>query len=789
MNENNEINELQKRLENLSEKQAVFLREIKLLRKDIQVLKANQPIGIPEKEMEIPTAKTIERAETFEMPKFEVTETYIDETEKIIPETRFKKAESLFDTQNLEKFIGENLISKIGILIVIIGVVIGAKYSIEHNLISPLTRIILGYLVGLGLLGFGIKLKAKYENYSAVLVSGAIAIMYFVTFAAYDFYHLIPQLMAFVLMVLFTIFTVIAALNYDKQVIAFIGLVGAYAVPFFLSNGSGDMLTFFTYVTIINVGILVIAFRKYWKLIYYAAFGITWLIYLSWFVMSYDSKEYFGVAIGFATVFFILFYATFLAYKLIRKENFEVKNASILLLNSFIFFGMGYVILDNYNSIFKDYLGLFALVNAVVHFSVSTVIYRQKLYNKSLLFLVLGLVLVFITIAIPIQLDGNWVTLLWVFEAALLFWIGRTKQVPFYEKMAVPLMVLAFFSIVQDWGMNYSAYYFENPESKIRPIFNIHFLTSVLFVLSFGFIYYFNKNKKFTFPFLDKNTWASIYNYVVPSIFLVSLFITFYVEIGNYFHQLYEGSRLEIPVDNEAYSDRYYNTDWLSFSRVWLIIYTMIFTTILSFIHKEKIKNEQLSFINLIINTIVIVLFLTVGIYELGELQDSYFSTQTPDYYTQSRFHIVIKYLSFGVLGGLLFASYRFIQQEFINKKIQIPFDLLLHISILWIITSEFIAWMKVAEMSKSGEFGISIIWGVYALIIIGLGIWKKKKHLRIGAIALFAITLYKVFAYDISHFNTISKTIVLVALGVLLLIISFLYNKYKHIIFEEENV
>lgn len=46
---------------------------------------------------------------------------------------------------------------------------------------------------------------------------------------------------------------------------------------------------------------------------------------------------------------------------------------------------------------------------------------------------------------------------------------------------------------------------------------------------------------------------------------------------------------------------------------------------------------------------------------------------------------------------------------------------------------------------------------------------------------ALFAITLIKLFFYDIAHLNTISKTIVFVSLGILLLIISFLYNKNKN--------
>ena len=133
----------------------------------------------------------------------------------------------------LEKFIGENILSKIGIVILIIGVAIGSKYSIEHDLISPLTRVILGYLVGLGLLGLGMKLKKAYKNFSAVLVSGSMTILYFMTYAAYSFYQLFPQILAFALMVVFTVFAVIAALNYKNQIIAHIGLVGAYAVPFF----------------------------------------------------------------------------------------------------------------------------------------------------------------------------------------------------------------------------------------------------------------------------------------------------------------------------------------------------------------------------------------------------------------------------------------------------------------------------------------------------------------------------------------------------------------------------
>jgi len=93
---------------------------------------------------------------------------------------------------------------------------------------------------------------------------------------------------------------------------------------------------------------------------------------------------------------------------------------------------------------------------------------------------------------------------------------------------------------------------------------------------------------------------------------------------------------------------------------------------------------------------------------------------------------------------------------------------------------------MDMGASEQSYKLGLSILWGEYALFLIGLGIWKKKQYLRIGAIILFGVTLIKLFVYDIAHLNTISKTIVFCSLGVLLLIISFLYNKYKSAIANE---
>lgn len=444
---------------------------------------------------------------------------------------------------DIEKFIGENLINKVGIAITVIGVAIGTKYSIDNDLINPLTRIIMGYLFGLGLLGTGIKLKSKYENYSAVLVSGAMAIMYFITFSAYGLYGLIPQAAAFILMLAFTVFTVIAALKYNRQVIALIGLVGAYAVPFLLSNGSGKVAILFTYMTILNIGILTIAFKKYWKPLYYVSFALTWIIFLSWFLSKYETNKHFGLALLFLAAFFGIFYLTFLAYKLIKKERFATGDIISLLINSFVFYAIGYSILDDHQT-GEHLLGLFTLSNAIVHFVVSVIIYRQKLTDKNVHYLIAGLVLVFITIAVPVQLQGNWVTLLWAGEAALLFWIGRTKAVQFYERASYALMLLAFLHIIQDWGYVYTTYDPSMPSSRIKALFNVNFLTSIIFIAAFGFINFLNYKKQIL-PDLQAQKYSSkIMNFVIPAILIFTLYFAFIMEIENYWNQRYMDSEI-----------------------------------------------------------------------------------------------------------------------------------------------------------------------------------------------------------------------------------------------------
>ena len=150
-------------------------------------------------------------------------------------------------------------------------------------------------------------------------------------------------------------------------------------------------------------------------------------MYIQWYLTAFQPYEHFEIALFFLYVIFATFYLMFLVYKLNQKEKFEIDDVLLLLANSFLFYGFGYNILIH-DTAGQQFLGLFTFFNAIVHFIFSVIIYSQNISNRNFFNLVSGLVIVFMTIAIPLQLDGEWLTLLLVAEAMFLFCDGKKNE-------------------------------------------------------------------------------------------------------------------------------------------------------------------------------------------------------------------------------------------------------------------------------------------------------------------------------------------------------------------------
>jgi uncharacterized membrane protein len=535
---------------------------------------------------------------------------------------------------------------------------------------------------------------------------------------------------------------------------------------------------------LINTGILVISIQRYWKPLLYSAFIITWLVVFQWYFTGYDSNLHFTIGLTFVSLFFFLFYLILIGYKLLKDEKFELEDVLLLLANATVFYGLGYSFLNLYPG-GEDFLGLFTMANAAVHTLFWGLVFMRKPADKSLMFFVGGMAIVCVTIAVPVQLEGHWVTFMWAGEALLLFFLGRSRQISVYEWLSLPLIFLMFFSLLHDWGSLYKLAILTQSETHIYPVFNIAFLTSMIVSACFGALTWISNNKDYHSSLTGRDTLVKFMNVAIPALFIITLYFSFYLEIVSWFNQAFMETRI-ITDQNNLSSNFICNDDLRKYKTLATLIYSLLFLASLSFLNLRFVKSRLLASPNIVLNVIILAVTLTFGLISIGDLRGSFLTQTMHEYYYRGIFHIGIRYIIILCSGIMLYAIYSYVKTEMLNLDFKMEYDFLFHIAILTITANELINWMDLFHSHQAYKLALSILFGIYALIMIVSGILKKKKHVRIGAMVLFGATLVKLFFYDLDSLDTISKTIVFISLGILLLIISFLYNKFTRKIFGE---
>lgn len=762
-----QIEELTRQLSQLRSRQLQMNNEMVWVEKQLEDLKAAVIPALQQTSVNENAPIVTPSASKIEMP-------YVHQLQQNLQKkTVYPSRRSFQLNREMEDFIGTNVISKIGILVTIIGVFIGAKYAIDNELISPFMRILAGYFVGAALVSLALRLKKKYQYFSSVLMGGGLAVTYFITYIAFSFYGLLPMWLAFVVMVITTGAAVGIALWYDQKVIALIGQVAAYAIPFLLGSKSGNVFGLFAYISCINIGLLVLSFKKDWKVLYHIAFFLTWTIYLFWLIAENQVTKNFSAGLLFLSVNFFTFYITFLSYKIFKKEQYSLGEIGILLLNALVYFFLGiYLIEENFQNI--HFLTWFTISNAFIHFAAGYFIYRLQLADKTVFQFVSGLGLLFVTVAIPIELDGSWVTLLWTAEATTLFYIAFANRRDVYLDIALPLTIVAVLSLFHDWSYNYP--FLQSANASIgyhtTPFANINFWLSLFVCACLGYFSYTSLSK----PFSNLNRTADrFFNLIVPVVFLFLFYLALYNEIHFAWDKMIALNQSKrIPVLNKSLS---------IFQSRTLIIFSCIYAAAW-LINTRWIKKEKFFYLLFLLAAIVNVVFLTRGLYLSGELRENYLSKTSS---AALGTILLVRYLSFAALAILWISARKSIKTFNPAYSFEVAFSSLFNLTLLTVISNEFIHWMDMAGYHNQYKLGLSLICGGYALALIFAGIIKKKKHLRISAMVLFSFTLFKLFFYDLASLSTISKTIVLVLLGISLLFASFLYNKYKDLLSGKE--
>ncbi len=192
----------------------------------------------------------------------------------------------------------------LGALVLAIGGVFLAKYSIEAGLLPPSVRVIMGSIFGIGLVvgaewvnRHKEKLKVHTPYISAALASGGVITCFAMALVSFDFYQFITANIAFALLALISLASTYLALRFGP-LLAGVGIIGAYAVPALVSTGSNNVFALLIYVAFVSLSAVWVAEHVKQKWLWWQSFvgHFIWLVV----AIAMANKGDFAVLILFA---------------------------------------------------------------------------------------------------------------------------------------------------------------------------------------------------------------------------------------------------------------------------------------------------------------------------------------------------------------------------------------------------------------------------------------------------------------------------------------------------------
>ncbi len=683
---------------------------------------------------------------------------------------------------DLEKFIGENLINKIGIGILVLGIGFFVKYAIDQNWVNEIGRTCIGLLCGSILIALAHKLHKNFAAFSSVLIAGGIAVLYFTISIAFHEYHLINQVAAFGIMVVITVFAIVFSIAYNRQELAVLAIIGGFSSPFMVSTGSGNYIVLFTYIAILNIGMLVLAYLRKWNIINIVSYLFTIILYGGFLikrVIGIADAPYIG-AFLFGTVFYVLFFLMNVINNIKEARKFRPIEIVILLSNTFFYYAAGFAILTGYQNKYGiDFKGLFTALVSVFNFVFAVVLYKNKNVDRTLVYLIIGLVLTFLSLAAPVQLEGNYITLFWAAESVLLLWLSQKSGIKLMKVSSVVVMGLMCISLFMDWKNVYFS-----GVTGYSVMLNKGFVTNTVSIMSLVGTIFLLKNEDINFIF--SGILISAYRGLLSAVIIVFIYLTVLLEL-NY--------HLSASTHYAAEQS--------------LIIGCYSFLFILGLIVYANKKNQEiLSLIATIIGCFCLLFYVIYYHMIIIEIRDTYLNQTIFESIDSMQQVMLSGYLIHYILTALVLLLLYFCFENIrkLNNNSPVAVNALVWtttIILLFVFSAELDHIMMVGSsdkylgfsfsaakgkiLSQSHKAGYAILWGVSSFILMVLGMRKKMRMLRVVSLSLFLLTLLKLFIVDIRGISEGGKIAAFILLGVLLLIISFMYQKLKHIILEDD--
>ncbi len=380
----------------------------------------------------------------------------------------------------LEQFLGKKLLAWVGIVVLLIASGWFLQYVFSQHLLPPIGKVLVQVALGLALLIAGEWTNhRKWIALARALSGGGIAALLFASFASTAMYDppVVQWQAAFVFMMIIVAVSILLAVRYDSLTIAIISTLGGVAVPLMLWNRIYDFYHVFGFLAAVNIGVMILAYFKHWRVINLIALLGTVLIVLFWlgerhgFVLQQaigDGQTYGvppGMALAVVGTFFGLFLLVGVVYHLGRGEERPLDLPNFLINPVWSYA----TIYNLFNKDYHNWMAPLAVGLGAIYLVLAMLIKARGRDISNVILLSAAVALGFLTIAIPIQLNGIMIPMAFALEALALCAVAAFGR--------ISRLGLAGFMVYLCMGASLLHYLDQLTQTYEQTILNVRFLT------------------------------------------------------------------------------------------------------------------------------------------------------------------------------------------------------------------------------------------------------------------------------------------------------------------------
>ena len=658
-----------------------------------------------------------------------------------------------------EQVIGGNWLARVGVLALILGVAFFLKLAFDNDWIGPTGRVALGAVGGLAMMGAGEFWQKRYPGYARALSGGGVGLLYLSTYAAFAIFDLIDIYPAVVLLLIESVVSAVLALRYESNALAIIGVAGAFCAPFVLgasdlegrasSSSDGAGYDLIAYVLAVDVGVLVLSTFRRWYWFRLTALLASLASYGIWYIEFGDAAGALGAEIA-LTCIFLVFVGVTTFFHLIWVRGPGTLDLSLMTFNATAYFAISYALLFNE---YRDWMGGFSLAIAVFYLGMAYIALRRSPENARLSLFAFGIGVIFLTIAIPVQLDDMaWTTVGWATQGTVLIWLSfatKSHAPRFFGYglfVLVAVKLLSFDTLIS--------------VSDDDPVLNVRFLAFSMSIAALYLCSFAIWRSADQLTALERRAWS-----VYPILVIAANFLTLWIftaEVMDFFDQ------------------RLVTVGWAIYSALLVWISFML-------------KSHSIR-------------FFAYGVFALTALKLLYEDTPvealTHDPVLNLRvlaFSVSIVALSCSAF--LIWKSPQRLTTYERDSWAVYPIMIgLANFWTIWILTAEVLDYFnhniatvrfmegsraEIQAMENAQNLSLTVLWAVYALVLLAVGIIGKLRAVRLAGLALLTIPVAKVFVYDVFQLEQAYRVAAFIGLGALLLIGGYLYQRFGRAIKE----